>query len=136
MQKKLLQLVCLVNMSNKIITEDMDKKKMVNGNGKGNANLSPKQKRAFVKMLSKFIRLVEWHFVSISNLRRKIHSDLNQHKLEIPEFLHQNNFLASQCIRAWNCDKKIFKNIANIRFNGNKCKNHLNVGAAIFFLNQ
>lgn len=36
-------------------------KKLVNGKG-GNENLTPKQKRAFVKMLSKFIRLVdaEW----------------------------------------------------------------------------
>lgn len=36
---------------------NVEKKKLANGKG-GNENLSPKQKRAFVKMLSKFIRLV------------------------------------------------------------------------------
>lgn len=40
-----------------MVADDLDKKKLLNG-GKGNENLSPKQKRAFVKMLSKFIRLV------------------------------------------------------------------------------
>lgn len=44
-------------MSNKMVADETDKKKMTNGKGKDD-NLSPKQKRAFVKMLSKFIRLV------------------------------------------------------------------------------
>lgn len=45
-----------------MVADETDKKKMTNGKGKDD-NLSPKQKRAFVKMLSKFIRLVDMKIV-------------------------------------------------------------------------